>query len=178
MLKANVGLSRKISRDFQSTGYTVNLEGEIAATPDDSEGVLERVRELFNLAQESLNQEIDRDQGEQAIGRRDEEPPASSAPTPATKPNNGSDRPKEPPQDKDGKPSAPSEEGASNKQCQYILNLAKRQRLTKEALGAKIEQIVGFPVDLYQLSKRQAGLVINGLTGNGTAETKTGTGRS
>ncbi len=75
MLKANVGLSRKISRDYQSTGYSVNLEGEILVPPDDPEAVLVRVQELFHLAQEALNQEIDRDQGEQAIGRHDEERP-------------------------------------------------------------------------------------------------------
>ncbi|MFN9249021.1 MAG: hypothetical protein ACK6DS_18320, partial [Planctomycetota bacterium] len=75
MLRANVGLSRKVSRDYQSTGYTVNIDGEIPFSPDDAEGVLEKVRELFDLAQEALNREIDRDQGEMAIGRRDEEPP-------------------------------------------------------------------------------------------------------
>jgi len=74
MLKANVGLSRKITRDFNSSGFTVNLEGEIAARPDDAEGVLEKVSELFHLAEEALAQELDRDQGEQAVGRREEHP--------------------------------------------------------------------------------------------------------
>src|SRR5256885_595354 len=74
MLKANVGLSRKISRDYQSTGYTVNLDGEILFSVDDPDAVLEKIKELFNLAQEALTREIDRDQGEMAIGRRDEEP--------------------------------------------------------------------------------------------------------
>ena len=41
MLRANVGLSRKVSRDYQSTGYTVNIDGEIPFLPDDAEGVLE-----------------------------------------------------------------------------------------------------------------------------------------
>jgi len=64
MLRANVGLSRKVSRDYQSTGYTINIDGEIPFSPDDAEGVLEKVRELFDLAQEALNREIDRDQGQ------------------------------------------------------------------------------------------------------------------
>ena len=78
MLKANVGLSRKITRDYNSTGYSVNLDGEILASTDDAEAVNEKIKELFDLAQEALNREIDRDQGESAIGRRDEERPKSS----------------------------------------------------------------------------------------------------
>src|SRR2546428_262958 len=74
MLRANVGLSRKISRDYQSTGYQVNLDGEIPFPVDEPDAVLEKVKELFNLAEEALSREIDRDQGEIAIGRRDEEP--------------------------------------------------------------------------------------------------------
>src|SRR5581483_2923467 len=70
MLKANVGLSRKITRDYNSTGYSVNIEGEIPIPVDDPQGVLEKIKELFNVAQEALAVEIDRDQGEDAIGRR------------------------------------------------------------------------------------------------------------
>ena len=32
MIKANVGLSRKLSANFNSTGFSLNLEGEILAT--------------------------------------------------------------------------------------------------------------------------------------------------
>ncbi|CAN5359102.1 hypothetical protein BH11PLA2_BH11PLA2_38350 [soil metagenome] len=74
MLRATVSLSRKISRDYNSTGYTVSLDGEIPFPTSDSEGVLEKVNELFNLAQEALNVEIDRDQGNDAMGRRDRDP--------------------------------------------------------------------------------------------------------
>ena len=44
MLKANVGLSRKLSENYQSTGFSLNLEGEINATLDDPESVIERVK--------------------------------------------------------------------------------------------------------------------------------------
>ena len=54
MLKANVGLSRKLSENYQSTGFSLNLEGEINATLDDPEAVIERVRELYDLADEAL----------------------------------------------------------------------------------------------------------------------------
>jgi len=29
MLRVNVGLSRKLSKDYNSTGYSVNLDGEV-----------------------------------------------------------------------------------------------------------------------------------------------------
>ncbi|OWK34121.1 hypothetical protein FRUB_10092 [Fimbriiglobus ruber] len=96
MLKAIVGLSRKITRDYNSTGYSVNLEGEIPFPTDEAQGVLEKVRELFNLAQEALAVEIDRDQGEDAIGRRDEERPAPK-PTSNGNGNGHVDRPTSPP---------------------------------------------------------------------------------
>ncbi len=169
MLKANVGLSRKITRDYNSTGYSVNIEGEIQASLDDSEAVVERIKELWSVAGEALAQEIDRDQSEDAIGRRDErsQPPASDN-------SNGQqpkDQPQRPPQNGNESKAKP-EEQATNKQCQYLLNLAKRQNLTKAALGFKIEQILGFPVELYHLTKRQAGLVIDTLTGNGAARSQ------
>jgi hypothetical protein len=58
MLRANVGLSRKVSRNYNSDGYTVNLDAEINAPLDDPEAVLERIQELFHLAEEALAQEI------------------------------------------------------------------------------------------------------------------------
>jgi len=60
MLKVNVGMSRKISRDYNSTGFSVNLEGEILANLDDPEAIVERVKEFYDLAEESLAQQIER----------------------------------------------------------------------------------------------------------------------
>ena len=74
MLRANVGLSRKLSKDYNSTGYSVNLDGEITAPVSDPEAVFEQVKELFDLAEEVLNQQIDRSNSEAAIASRDEEP--------------------------------------------------------------------------------------------------------
>jgi hypothetical protein len=39
MLKINVGLSKKLSKDYNSTGYSVNLEGEITAPVSDPDAV-------------------------------------------------------------------------------------------------------------------------------------------
>lgn len=177
MLRSNVGLSRKVSRDYQSTGYTVNIDGEIPFSPDDAEGVLEKVRELFDLAQEALNREIDRDQGEMAIGRRDEEPPtppmngknchtngysqtANATPAtavPATKnvaETNGNGN---------GKHSG-NEEVATNKQVQFILTMGKRFKLSTPQLENRIVQIVGRKCGVYELTKKEAGRVLDQLT--------------
>ena len=74
MLRVNVGLSRKLSKDYNSTGYSINLDGEITAPVSDPEAVFEQVKELFDLAEEVLGQQIDRSQSESAIASRDAEP--------------------------------------------------------------------------------------------------------
>lgn len=62
MLRAGVSISRKISRDYNSAGYTVTLDSEVPHPPDDAEAVLEKVSELFHLGEEALATEIERDQ--------------------------------------------------------------------------------------------------------------------
>src|SRR4051794_39311807 len=74
MLRASVCLNRKITRDYNSTGYSVSLDGEIPFNNDETEAIQDKISELFHLAEEALAVEIDRDQGTDAIGRRDEEP--------------------------------------------------------------------------------------------------------
>ena len=73
--EANVGLSRKLSKDYQSTGFSLNLEGEINATLDDPEAVIERIRELYDLADEALRRQVEAHEGDSAIASRDAEPP-------------------------------------------------------------------------------------------------------
>lgn len=166
MLKANVGLSRKITRDYNSTGYSVNVEGEILAPPDDPEAVLARIHELFHLAQDALAVEIDRDQSEDAIGRRDQEPadrqPTPNPPTPA-RPAAPGPQPSRPPQSTNHQPSSARSDAATPKQVQFIQNLAKRHRLSTVQLEAIIHDTVGHARTLHQLSKKEAGLVIDAL---------------
>jgi hypothetical protein len=180
MLRANVGLSRKVSRDYQSTGYTVNLDGEIPFSPDDAEGVLEKVRELFDLAQEAMNREIDRDQSEMAIGRRDEEPP-----TPSTNGKNGHTnghyrtvnttsasevhaKTTNSEANGNGNGKHPgNDEVATNKQVQFILTMGKRFKLSTPQLESRIVQIVGRKCGVYELTKKEAGRVLDQLTNNG-----------
>jgi len=152
MLKANVGLSRKLSQDFNSTGFSVNLDGEITAALDDQEAILEQLRQLWDLAEEALGQQIERSQSIDALAHHDEEPPKKPAAAPTT---NGHARRKE-------------AEPATNKQIQYLLSIGKRQRLNTVQLEEKVAQILGQEIGLYDLSKREAGQVIDILTNNGS----------
>jgi len=186
MLEANVGLSRKITRDYNSTGYSVNLDGEILASTDDAEAITEKIKELFSLAQEALAQEIDRDQGEDAIGRRDEERPAPSNngrnghangnghPAPAkTAPPQQTSKPapsQSPPAQQNGHRNG-TDEAATNKQVQFLLTMGKRFKMTTPQLEGRIGEIIGRRCGVYELTKKEAGLVLDQLTnsanGNG-----------
>ena len=173
MLRANVGLSRKLSKDYNSTGYSVNLDGEITAPVSDPEAVFEQVKELFDLAEEVLNQQIDRSQSEAAIASHDEEP---RPPVPVNRNGNGANgangsngarEPKKtsPPQSENGQEIQP----ATNKQIQYLLSIGKRQKLSTVQLEKKIAEIIGRPVGVYDLSKMAAGIVIEALTNGASA---------
>lgn len=174
MLRCNVGVTRKISRDYNSTGYSVNLDGEILSALDDAEQVLERVRELFDLAHEALDQEVERQQGEAAIGSHDEKHPAhktngstdqASQPSPAhangTAPGNGTP---------DTAQRKGTDEAATNKQVQFILNMSKRFKLSKQQLENRISKVVGRQCGVYDLTKKEAGVLLNDFTNAGEGE--------
>jgi hypothetical protein len=155
MLKANVGLSRKLSKDYQSTGFSVNLEGEITAPTSDAEVVIEQIKELFDLAEETLDQQINRSGSVDAIASRDTSPqkPESAtsghtqSPQPAaTNGQNGSDAP------------------ATDKQIKFLLSIGKRHRLSTADLEAKIAEVLGYSVGVYDLTKPQAGIVLDAFT--------------
>jgi hypothetical protein len=160
MLKVNVGLSRKVSRDYQSTGFSVNLEGEITAPASDPEAVIEQVKEVFDLAEAALDAQIERSQGTAAIGSHDEE-------TPAARNSNGNGRNAAP--DNGQRNTAANgngrkEEPATNKQVQFILSIGKRMKLSTAALEKEVAEILGTEVGLYDLTKRQAATVLDQLT--------------
>jgi hypothetical protein len=164
MLKVNVGLSRKLSRDFNSQGFTVNLEGEVNANLSDAEAVVERIQEYYDLAEEVLLRQIDRHESDAAIASRDggtaqvplrqslNSPAATEPPAPSTtaqaKPAN----------------SPKSAEPATNKQIQFLLNLSKRFGLATPQLESRIAEIIGHKLSLYDLTKRDAGIVLDTLT--------------
>jgi hypothetical protein len=178
MLRANVGLSRKLSKDYNSTGFSVNLDGEITASPSDAEGVIEQVKELFDLAEEALSQQIERSQSESAIASHDEEPrqpvqdhqdgtganganAAGEGQARKTQPPKNS----QPPQNGNGQ----DEQPATNKQIQYLLGIGKRQKLSTVQLEKKIAEILGRQVGVYDLTKQAAGVVIDALTNGASA---------
>jgi len=61
------GLSRKLSKDYNSEGFSINLEGEVSAPVNDPQGVVEQVKELYDLAEEALAQQIERAKSTEAI---------------------------------------------------------------------------------------------------------------
>ena len=161
MLKVNVGLSRKLSKDYNSSGYSINLEGEVAAVTSDPEAVIEEVKQLYDLAQESLAVQIERSQSEAAVTSHDESPPRVQSANGNGHRSNGDTRPTN---------TNGQTELATNKQVQYLLSIGKRQRLSTIELEHRIAEILNRKVGIYQLSKREAGQVIDMLTGNGDAQ--------
>jgi hypothetical protein len=156
MLRASVSLSRKVSHDFNSSGYTVTLDGEVPHSPDDAEAVLEKVSELFHLAEEALAAEIERDQ---------KHPPApkdAPPPTTPTRSHRAEPLPMNRPASSSG--SAPSPNTATPKQLQFLQNLGKRKGLSRGDLDGVIAQVLGSAKPTGELSKREAGQVIDHLT--------------
>ena len=181
MLKVNVGLNRKSWRDSNSTGFSLNLEGEICGTLDDPETVIERIKEYYDLADEALRQQIERYESELAIASRDEQP--ASPPKRETRTEPASTPPpkaeRETPKNGNGNgngQSQPTGEAATNKQIQFLLNLGKRNGLTQPQLEKRFEQQFGRRVGIYELSKREAGDAISALNGQ-TAAASNGNGR-
>lgn len=189
MLRANVGLSRKVSKDYNSTGFSVNLDGEVLVGLDDPNGVIERIKELYDVAEEALAQQIERYNGESAIASRDatQNPPANGGRTPSASPRQSSPAPSPGAPENGSQPNGNGQTGngnghtgnanaATNKQIQFLLNLGKRQGLTAQRLEARIAEILGRKVGIYQLTKQEAGQLIDALNGTATAN-GSGSGR-
>jgi hypothetical protein len=159
-LKVNVGVSRKASKDYQSHGYSLNIEGEVLANTSDPDKLVEEIKEIYDLAEEALDQQIERSHSTSAIANHDEEPRTAvrhEASERRAAPENGR---RSPPSDGNGH----KDEAATNKQIQYLLSIGKRMKLSTAALEGEIEQLLGEQVGLYDLTKKQAGVVIDGLT--------------
>ena len=158
MLKVNVGISRKVSRDYNSTGFSINLEGEIGIPLDHPERVLEKIQEFYDLAEESLRHQVDRHEGDSAIASRDQEPPSPRN-------TNSSTVRVRTPETRREATSTPTTkaETASTKQINYLLEIGRRRRLTTTQLEAEVAQILGRSVGLYELAKGEAGAVIDAL---------------
>jgi len=134
MLRVTVGKSRKLSQDYNSTGFSIAVDGEITAPLDSPEQILEQVQILHDLASESLQDQVDRliqgDDGSQSTpaqsmaSRRGEAKVNTPQHQPRQQPQNGS--------------SPANAVAATDKQVQYLLNLGKQK---------------GFSKSVYELSK-------------------------
>ena len=165
MLKVNVGLSRKLTHDYNSTGFAINVEGELIVDLNDTEAAVEKIQEYYDVAEEALLRQIERHQSDAAIASRDE-PPGKNDHQRAPSRSRPAIPPSRLPERRRNDTSSP--EPASNKQVQYLLNIGKRQGLSKPQLESRIADILGRSVDLYSLSKREAGAVLDSLTATST----------
>lgn len=179
MLRVAAGLSKKISRDFNSTGFSITLDGEVTAPVSDPEAVIEQVKELFDLAQEAIDREIERHQSDTAIAERDAEPPSSNgnghgrttssgATNRTTTPTGNGHTRRNGSSSRDQSQQA---EAATIKQINFLLSLGKNNRLSTLQLEQRIEELLGQQIGIYDLSKRDAAKVIDSLANNGEGVT-------
>ncbi|QDT70354.1 hypothetical protein MalM25_33020 [Planctomycetes bacterium MalM25] len=175
MLRVNVGLSRKLTKNYDSTGFSINLDGEVCSPLDDPETLIAKVRELYDVADQALRDQIERHESDSAIAHHDVAPVTArpSAP-PRTPPVNRIAATPEATQTPaagtalgNGKPDEP----ATNKQVQYLVSIGKRSGLSTPELEGRIADILGKPVGLYDLTKREAGTVLDRLTAEQPART-------
>ena len=138
---------------------------------------MEKIKELYDLAEESLNQQVERYESESAIASRDGAPAAHPEATPP-RARKGSGRSNgngvRPASQQHGNSHVRGEDRgeftpASNKQVSFMTNLAKRQGLTTPQLRKRVAEIVGRDVDLYDLTKDEAGIVLDVLTSESPA---------
>ena len=165
MLKANVGLSRKITRDYNSIGYSVNLDGEIPFPTNDVEGVMDKISELFNLAEEALQREIEGKAGQGVTAEpRNAAPPSLPANNGST---NGQAKPNAPlPMNRSNYGNGPANlDTATAKQLQFLQTMARRCKLNDQQLETRITEVIGRSCPVQQLTKKEAGRVIDTLTG-------------
>lgn len=145
------------------------MEGEIHVPIEAPEAVIERVKGFYDLAEEALRQQFERrrpDEGGPALDRAPNPTPPPerpAAPPPATT------TPRQPPNGNNHQPrQGRGGDAASPKQVKFIENLAKRHRHSTVQLEAVINETLGRACTLHQLTKRDAGAVIDAL--NNTAD--------
>ena len=166
MLKVNVGLSKKLSRDFNSTGFSLNLEGELSVPLDDLEAMIEKIQEFYDLAEEALNQQIERVTNSKGEG-------TPRTPVTTSHRNQSESSPQKtngehPPRfsrtngNLNGNPNETVP--ATNKQIQFLLTIGKREGMSKLQLEERMTSLIGRQSDLYSLTKQEAGLVLDHLT--------------
>ncbi len=174
MLRVTVGLSRKLTANFNSTGFTLNLEGEVHAPLDDPDAVIERIKEYYDLADEALRQQVQRHGGDpgdttpaepQTVAPHLNRPAETPPPPPPGPPALAATRQRT--AIPNGQPrTGPADDAATPNQIRFIQNLARKQHLSSAQLDAVVTNALGQPCPLHQLAKKQAGRVIDALNQN------------
>ena len=128
-IKTNVGVSRKVAdNNYGSRGAGVNLEVELdSALINEPERFHDRIRQVFRLAQQAVDEELTRQQqgssgtaSHQTNGNgHADDQPASSSPVPNGTNGNGQHA------NGNGQRNGTSGHGASEKQLGYARQLAK-----------------------------------------------------
>jgi hypothetical protein len=170
MIRVNVGLSRKFTRDFNSTGYSINVEGEVADLRDDPQVILDQIGRLYDTAQDALLQQIDRDRSEEAIASRDVDGAgrndhASDNPVRRRDPSPGTE-------DQETGSTCPA--AATAKQVAFVKTLAKRKQLSPAQLESVIGDALGHRRAVHELTKSEAAKVIDVLNQPGTGNGRSG----
>ena len=173
MLKANVGLSRKLSENYNSTGFALNIEGELTAPPSDPQAVVEQLKELYDLAEEALDQQIERSKSIDAVAGHDQAIRRTRSENGNRRGesvrNGNGDHLHRGTQQQSGNVNVP----ATNKQISYLLSIGRRQKLSTVQLESEIANILGERVGVYDLTKSEAAQVIDALTsGSETARSQ------
>ena len=190
MLRVNVGLSRKLTQDFNSTGFSVSLDGEVALSTDDPEAMLTRISELYGLAEAALQEQIERHQEghdghtvrvEQRQSRPDSDRRATNGTSSQTekpagrhrteklsgrtpersRPRGGNGRQS---QSRNGSGGGKPDEPATNKEVQFLLTLSRRFGMGMPQLESRVEGVIGRRCGVYDLTKREAGQILDELT--------------
>lgn len=159
MLRANVGVSRKTSMDYNSRGFTLNLEGEIQATLDDPEAVIERIKELYAVAEEALDRQVVEAREIDHVASRDADD--SSRPTSGDRLDGHANEDPSRNERQVSRPAGP--EPATDKQVRFMTTLARRRKLDEAMLEDFIEEVAGRRSLPRSLTKKEAGAVINAL---------------
>jgi hypothetical protein len=156
-LKASIGLSRKVGQEnYGSLGANCQLEIELdASLIGDADAFHEKIQRLYALANQAVVDQLDRQANPSNNGNGN----GNGHSKPANGRNgNGNGTNGRTNGDTDNSP-------ASNKQIKYLLDIARqRHRMDLAQTAEFCREQVGIN-DVYQLSKSQASVVIDRLTG-------------
>lgn len=114
------------------------------------------------MAEDALDRQVSESQSVNSMARRDAESQSQSEDSHRSNGRQNAE-PDHSNSDRNGKPR--NEEPATNKQVQFLQTLAKRQKLFGAKLEGIIEGIIGRRCTPYDLTKKEAGQVIDQLSG-------------